>query len=516
MVTYGIDVASWQRGIDMGRVAREGFSFAVVKVTEGTGYVNPEARAQIDGALNAGLLVAQYHFLNRENVDAQVSHILRNCRKDLPIAIDFEHDPQNGSLPLWGQATEMRDKLKSSFPSVGIYTNEADWKKAGSVSLESWDWVWKAKYAYNEGGFASVVYERAPDWGWNPFGGRTPDVWQFTDKATCAGMSVDGNAYKGSAAQLKALWHCTRPTSPTPRPAPADTRPSGEVVLPYSRANVTQETYYWCGPASSQTVILSKTGRLVAEAELARKLTTTVNGTDYIGYFPRVLNEYLPGANYEHRNMPNDPPSGAQVEQLWADVTNSINGGWGVVANIVAPPSNYPRAVAPSTQSPAYGGGTVYHYIALMGYAGAGNNRRIWIADSGFSPYGYWISLAQLASLIPPKGYAYATTKTTKQTGGLTLSDIDQKRITENLNQQVGPQKTKDGMPTYEGWNVRAVYDAAKKKQFASLTQTEMLACLIIDNQTQRAQLEALAQASKANTEAINALAQAISVQGGK
>lgn len=151
-----------------------------------------------------------------------------------------------------------------------------------------------------------------------------------------------------------------------------------------------------------------------------------------------------------------------------------------------------------------------------MGYAGAGNSRRIWVADSGFSPYGYWISLAQLASLIPPKGYAYATTKTTTQTGGLTLTDIDQKRITENLNQQVGPQKTRDGMPTYEGWNVRAVYEAAKKKQFASLTQTEMLACLIIDNQTQRAQLEALAQASKANTEAINALVQAISVQGGK
>ena len=79
-----------------------------------------------------------------------------------------------------------------------------------------------------------------------------------------------------------------------------------------------------------------------------------------------------------------------------------------MVANIVAPPSNYPRAVAPSTISPAYGGGTVYHYIAVMGYGEDGTARRHSVADSGFSPYGYWISHEQLASLIPPKGYAYA------------------------------------------------------------------------------------------------------------
>ena len=94
------------------------------------------------------------------------------------------------------------------------------------------------------------------------------------------------------------------------------------------------------------------------------------------------------------------------------------------------------------------------------------------------------------------------------------MSDIDQKRITENLNQQVGPQKTKDGMPTYQGWNINAVYESAKKKKFISLTQTEMLACLIIDQQTQRKQLDALAQASKATTEAINTLIQAISQEG--
>ena len=181
-----------------------------------------------------------------------------------------------------------------------------------------------------------------------------------------------------------------------------------EKVLNYPRDQVTQDTYYNCGPASSQTVIRSATGRLVPETELAQGLRTSVNGTDYIGQFPAVLNKYISGAKYVHQDMPNDPPTGAQKEKLWGDIVRSINAGNGVVANIVAPPSNYPRAVAPSTQSPRYAGGTVYHYIALMGYSDAGG-RRVWVADSGFDPYGYWIGFDQLATLIPPKGYAYST-----------------------------------------------------------------------------------------------------------
>lgn len=42
-----------------------------------------------------------------------------------------------------------------------------------------------------------------------------------------------------------------------------------------------------------------------------------------------------------------------------------------------------------------------------MGYSDAGG-RRLWIADSGFSPYGYWLSFDQFCTLIVPKGYAYS------------------------------------------------------------------------------------------------------------
>ena len=246
-------------------------------------------------------------------------------------------------------------------------------------------------------------------------------------------------------------------------PAKAGTENGGsmaEKVLPYSRAWVGQDTFYNCGPASMQTIVLSKTGKLVGESEIGRRLGTHTGGTDYIGQFPVVMNYYLPGAGYKHADMPNDPPTGSQKSVLWERIVSSVDAGYGVVANIVAPPSNYPRAVAPSTISPAYRGGTVYHYFAVMGYAGSGNSRRVWVADSGFSPFGYWLSFNQLASLIPPKGYAYATAKATppkkdtkKETSKVDKAQADriERLLTLILDQLAGPARDAKGHK-FTGW----------------------------------------------------------------
>lgn len=185
-----------------------------------------------------------------------------------------------------------------------------------------------------------------------------------------------------------------------------------EKVLAYSRAKITQDTGWYCGPASAQTVIWAASGKVVEENELARKMGTHQGGTDYIGLVTKVLNEYLPNGKYVDKVMPNDPPKAEEREALWGHVTASIDSGYGLVANIVAPPSNYPRASYKSTINLKYSGGTVYHYVAVMGYAtDKYGQRHVWIADSGFSPYGSWITFEQLATLIPPKGYAYATAK---------------------------------------------------------------------------------------------------------
>ncbi len=181
---------------------------------------------------------------------------------------------------------------------------------------------------------------------------------------------------------------------------------AGEMVLPYDHSIVQQETGYWCGPAATQ-VVLNSRGIYVAEKDLARSIGTHTGGTDYVGLIEQDLDRRVPQAGYVSVYMPNDPPTSAQRDRLWNDLVRGINAGWGMIMNWVAPPSNYPRGVKGSI-SPRYGGGTVYHYVAAMGYDDTPGARAVWIADSGFWPFGYWCGFDQVATLIPPKGYTYA------------------------------------------------------------------------------------------------------------
>lgn len=179
-----------------------------------------------------------------------------------------------------------------------------------------------------------------------------------------------------------------------------------EHVLPYDRSIVPQETPWDCGPAATQ-VVLNTRGVIQSEHDLIARIGTTVNGTDYVGLCERALDELLPDANYTSVYIENDPPTQEQKEALWANIVRSINAGYGVVMNWVSPPGNHPVAVKGSA-GPNYGGGTIFHYVACMGYDDDPQLPALWIADSGFSPFGYWVSFDQAARLIPPKGYCYA------------------------------------------------------------------------------------------------------------
>jgi predicted chitinase len=182
-----------------------------------------------------------------------------------------------------------------------------------------------------------------------------------------------------------------------------------EKILPYDRTVVPQEQPWDCGPAATQ-VVLNSRGIVRSETDLIGAIGTTVNGSDYVGLIGRALDLMVPDARYTSADMPNDPPTRDQRDRLWHNVVESIDGGFGVVMNWVAPPDNHPRGVK-GAESPSYGGGTIYHYVACMGYDDDPALRALWIADSGFKPYEYWISFDQAASLIPPQAYAYADTK---------------------------------------------------------------------------------------------------------
>nr|WP_228004951.1 C39 family peptidase [Amycolatopsis sp. YIM 10] len=177
--------------------------------------------------------------------------------------------------------------------------------------------------------------------------------------------------------------------------APADVKVAGAKSLNVQYQ--VQETGYWCGPAAARIAMSARTGNLPSQADLAAQMGTTENGTDHISQIANALNANLGTTWYEVKEMPNDPPTQAQKDLLWQDIVTDVDAGYAVVANIVAPPDNHP---------PGYPNETIYHYFTVIGYNS--DNMTVHIADS--ANFGgnqiYWLSFDQLASLIPPKGYA--------------------------------------------------------------------------------------------------------------
>ena len=180
-----------------------------------------------------------------------------------------------------------------------------------------------------------------------------------------------------------------------------------EKVLAVPQADrIPQETGYWCGPASCQTA-LQIDGQWVEEQQLANEMGTSEDGTPHIGLLADALNTHAHHAEWEAVWMPNDPPNRDECDRFWVDLKANIDAGFAMPANWVAPENNHPVAVRGSGPNPGYYG-TVYHYVCYTGYAEDATGRFVHVADSGFSPWQYWVTFEQACLLMPPKGYVKA------------------------------------------------------------------------------------------------------------
>jgi Peptidase_C39 like family len=162
-----------------------------------------------------------------------------------------------------------------------------------------------------------------------------------------------------------------------------------------------QERYYFCGPASTK-IALSARMTPPSQSTLAASLGTTTNGTDDTANVVATLNHYL-GTTWYERKPVNDPPTQAQRDLLKQDLVFDVDRGWAIVANVVS-----------GWRPPGYPSGTIYHYVAVVGYADNGNSAVI--ADpagagaggSGWVnvPKTYTISTYDLGTWIGLKAYA--------------------------------------------------------------------------------------------------------------
>ena len=194
----GVDVSSWQ-STNLNQQAKSGAQFAVVKVSEGTNYQNPNAQGQIQSAEQNNMMTMGYHYTHfgsNSNQAVQEGNYAVNSAQQagLPqgsyLATDWEQDVNNntnGSVEANTNAiTSFMDTVHDGGYNPMLYSSEWLLKNkvdTNKISEKYPNALWVAKYKTNG-------REDNPDYNYFPSMDNVA-IWQYTQN--WRGQNVDGN-----------------------------------------------------------------------------------------------------------------------------------------------------------------------------------------------------------------------------------------------------------------------------------------------------------------------------------
>ncbi len=194
----GVDVSSWQ-STNLNQQAKSGAQFAVVKVSEGTNYQNPNAQGQIQSAEQNNMMTMGYHYTHfgsNSNQAVQEGNYAVNSAQQagLPqgsyLATDWEQDVNNntnGSVAANTNAiTSFMDTVHDGGYNPMLYSSEWLLKNkvdTNKISEKYPNALWVAKYKTNG-------REDNPDYNYFPSMDNVA-IWQYTQN--WRGQNVDGN-----------------------------------------------------------------------------------------------------------------------------------------------------------------------------------------------------------------------------------------------------------------------------------------------------------------------------------
>ncbi|PQM45204.1 hypothetical protein C1Y40_04630 [Mycobacterium talmoniae] len=195
----------------------QGFSAVCHKVSQGSGYRDPYWPAVRDWCAANDLLCIGYHYVDTSNPASQAQ--CWNANGGGKFAMLDVEDGSGDINNYWA--------VVNAFNAAGIqivlsYLPHWYWQNIGSPDLTGVPGLVSSAYPGGNGYASSLYVNGGGDdgSGWNGYGGATPVAWQFTDRANIAGINVDCNAFKGTAAELAALFTggtvvAPQPTDPT-------------------------------------------------------------------------------------------------------------------------------------------------------------------------------------------------------------------------------------------------------------------------------------------------------------
>lgn len=198
MTLLGTDISSYQNGLSLADLAYS--DFVIAKCSEGTYYHDGNYGGWRSQAGSLKKPFAWYHFLTDEDPQAQFDHCLFTLggEKTLPGMLDVE--PTGYSRPDLNRVLAFADIARANGLNLRlVYLPHWYWVEIGSPSLTPLTdrGLILVASAYPGGtGSPTQLYPGDDAIEWEPYGGVTPGVYQYTNQATDAGRSLDYNAIR--------------------------------------------------------------------------------------------------------------------------------------------------------------------------------------------------------------------------------------------------------------------------------------------------------------------------------
>lgn len=197
MALKGIDIASWQQGINVGAngVAAD---FVIIKATGGTGYVNPDCDRAFQQAIASGKKVAVYHYAHevgyQGTAQQEADFFLMNVQGYIGKAIlvlDWESD--NKGDVAWAKAWLDHVQSKTGVKPM-FYTYTAVLNSYNFSSIANADYgLWVANYGSDAPqGYSQPNPPASPYW-------KATAMYQYTSNGRLDGWGkrLDLNVFYG-------------------------------------------------------------------------------------------------------------------------------------------------------------------------------------------------------------------------------------------------------------------------------------------------------------------------------
>lgn len=252
--TYGVDVASYQAA-DMAVYHKAGASFAIVKLTEGTDYVNPKASKQVASSRANHMYTHAYHFArfgsSVSQAKKEAAYFIKEAKKqDISqkriLWLDWESGSGNTVTgPKASNAAAIlafMDAVKAAGWRPGLYSGASLLRTAidtKQVIKKYGTCLWVASYP-------TMSAVSTADFNYFPSMDGVA-IWQFT--SNWKGLGVDGNV---AVAEINAT---TATPAPKPKPKPKATSTDSTEFK-----HVVKVKNLGAGKASWKVRLLSKDG----------------------------------------------------------------------------------------------------------------------------------------------------------------------------------------------------------------------------------------------------------------